>query len=50
MDYDVGDMLRGRVNDQNLLLLDGVVRVYKAEISLDDTGVEEVKLTTVDEG
>lgn len=48
-DYDIGDIIRGRVNDSNLVVLDGLVRVYGAVVELDDEGTEAVTLTLVDE-
>jgi hypothetical protein len=48
-DYNVGDIVRGSVNDQNVLILDGWVRVFGVEVTLDKEGREDVTLTLVDE-
>jgi len=48
-DYDIGDMIEGRVDDSGLVMLNAIVRVYKAECAINDEGVESVTLTTVDE-
>lgn len=48
-DYNIGDLVEGRVKDQDLLMLDAWVRVYGAEVSLDDQGAEEITLALVNE-
>lgn len=49
-DYNVGDVVTGRVNDADVLQLSGQVRVYGVEVNLpDESGSEEVTLTVVDE-
>lgn len=48
-DYDVGDVITGRVNDQGALLLNGYVRVYGVRAAIDDQGAEELTLALVDE-
>lgn len=49
VDYNIGDTIRGRVQDQNRLLLDALVRVYGAQVNLDDEGVETIDLTVINE-
>lgn len=49
IDYDVGDIITARVKDSNILLLDGTVRVYGMDISIDISGLEELTLTVIDE-
>jgi hypothetical protein len=49
-DYNIGDMIRGRVTDQGLLMLDAMVRAYGAQISLSDEGQETVDLTLINDG
>lgn len=49
-DYDIGDIVEGRVLDQETLLLDALVRVYGVQIELDDLGNEQITLGLVDEG
>lgn len=49
-DYNVGDKVRGRVEDQGLLFLDAMVRVYGVTVSLDDLGKEEIELKLINDG
>jgi hypothetical protein len=49
-DYFLGDVIRGRVEDQGVLMLDAFVRVYGANISLDENGIEETELVVVMSG
>lgn len=49
-DYNVGDMIRGRVTDQGLLLLDAMVRIYGVQVTLNDEGQEAVDLTLINDG
>jgi len=48
-DYDLGDIIRGRVVDTGVILLDALVRVYGVKVSLDDEGQETIDLMLVDE-
>lgn len=47
--YDIGDIVEGRIVDQGLVFLNALVRIYGATVNLDDAGVEEVTLVTVQE-
>lgn len=49
IDYDIGDIVHGRVKDSGLLVLDGFVRVYGAVLEIDDGGAEQPTLILVDE-
>jgi len=49
LDYDVGDIIEGRVQDQDILMLDALVRVYGVEVELDDLGNEQITLGLVQE-
>lgn len=46
-DYNVGDVIRGRVQDQSILMLDAFVRLYGATVTLSDEGMETVDLTLI---
>ena len=49
-DYNVGDIVTGRVNDADILSLSGLVRVYGVQVTLEnEDGAEEVSLTVVEE-
>lgn len=49
-DYDIGDIVEGRVQDQDVLMLDALVRIYGVEVELDDLGRESITLGLVEEG
>jgi hypothetical protein len=49
-DYNIGDMIRGRVQDQGILMLDAMVRMYGVNVSLSDEGQETVDLTLINDG
>lgn len=49
-DYDLGDIIEGRVLDQDVLMLDALVRVYGVEAEIDDLGNEQITVGLVDEG
>ncbi len=49
VDYNLGDVVRARVDDANVLQIDGLVRVYGVQVNLDSQGGEEVTLTVVEE-
>lgn len=49
IDYDIGDYIVGRIRDKNVLLLAGIVRVYGANIEIDDNGMTKTTLTLVQE-
>ncbi len=44
VDYDLGDIIKGRVKDFGVTLLDAQVRVYGAAVEPDANGVENVTL------
>jgi hypothetical protein len=50
VDYDTGDIIRGRVLDHDNILIDGNVRVYGIQIEVGDDGVQTDTLTLVSEG
>lgn len=49
-DYNVGDIVRGHVQDQSLLMLDAMVRVYGVTASVSDEGQETIDLTLINDG
>lgn len=49
VDYTTGDIVRGRVLDQGLSLVDAQVRIYGIVVSPTDEGMEEVELVLVNE-
>ena len=49
LDYKIGDTVTARVKDQNSLLIDATVRVYGADIEVDNQGMIRTNLTLVQE-
>jgi hypothetical protein len=49
VDYVVGDWIKARVQDYNSLLIDSTVRVYGADVELDNQGLVRTNLTLVQE-
>lgn len=49
VDYDIGDYVEGRVRDEGLLLLQGAVRVYGADVEVSNEGQIKTTLTLVQE-
>ena len=49
-DYNVGDMIRGRVQDQSILMLDAMVRIYGVTVTMSDEGQETVDLNLINDG
>ena len=49
LDYEIGDTVTARVKDQNSLLIDTTVRVYGADIEVDNQGMIRTNLTLVQE-
>ena len=49
IDYEIGDTVTARVKDQNSLLIDTTVRVYGADIEVDNQGMVRTNLTLVQE-
>jgi hypothetical protein len=45
IDFDLGDIINGRIDDYGITLLNAQVRVYGAVVSLDDNGGETQTLT-----
>ena len=48
-DYQVGDTVRARVLYDGTTLIDGQVRIYKVEFGIDESGLESITPTLVDE-
>lgn len=48
-EYDVGDVIYGRVKDEGLLFLNGAVRIYGVEVGLTNEGLEEISLTLTED-
>lgn len=49
VNYDVGDIIEGRVYDNGVVYLDAEVRIYGITVTLDDSGTESVELLLVNE-
>jgi hypothetical protein len=49
LDYEIGDTVTARVKDQGSLLIDTTVRVYGADIEVDNQGMIRTNLTLVQE-
>lgn len=49
VDYDVGDIIEGRVYDNGVVYLDAQVRIYGITITLDENGTESVELLLINE-
>lgn len=49
-DYNIGDTVRGRVQDQGILMLDALVRVYGVTATLTDEGMETIDLNVINDG
>lgn len=49
IDYNIGDYVVGRVRDKGVLLLAGIVRVYGANVEVDENGMTKTTLTLVQE-
>ena len=49
LDYQVGDQVRGRIVYNGASLVDGFVRVYKAQFDVDENNRETVTPTVVNE-
>ncbi len=49
LDYEIGDAVTARVKDQGSLLIDATVRVYGADIEVDNQGMIRTNLTLVQE-
>ena len=48
-DYDIGDNVRVRVNQDETNLIDGFVRVWQVQVSVDNLGMPTITPTLVDE-
>ena len=48
-DYELGDIVEGRVLDQGIVMLNGLVRVWGIEVNIDEQGLETDTLTFVEE-
>jgi hypothetical protein len=49
VDYEIGDNVTARIKDQNVLLINTTVRVYGADIEVDDNGFVRTTLSLVQE-
>jgi hypothetical protein len=49
VDYDIGDTVTARIKDQGVLMINSTVRIYGADIELDQNGLASTNLILVKE-